>query len=110
MAEVDEMDAVAIVDVTAEMIGERRAEWHDGVDYGLKQGTTRVLNSPAMQQIAFDLKLHRIVVDGMIKVAEDRERLLAHWKAETQWWREEHNRVLDEFIEFAKAVERKFCK
>jgi hypothetical protein len=106
----DELDDVAIVDVTAEVVGERRVEWQAGVDYGLKQGTNRFLQSPAMQQIAFDLTLHRLVVDGMLKVAEERERLLAHWKAEAQWWREERDRIHAEFCEYAKAIERKFLK
>jgi hypothetical protein len=106
----DELDDIAVVDVTAEILGERREEWRDGFDAGIKQGTTRVLQSDAMEQIAFDLTIHRVVVNGMIQVAEERERLLAHWKAEAQWWQEEHARVFEEFREFAKAVERKFCR
>jgi hypothetical protein len=110
VADPDEMDAVAIVDVTAELIGERRADYHAGRDDGLLEGTRRVLNSDALVQIAFELTVQRVVNDGMIQVAEQREKLLAHWKAEAQWWREEHDKVHAEYCEFAKAIERKFCR
>jgi hypothetical protein len=103
-------EEVLVTDVTAQVIGERRAEWRDGFDQGTREGARRVANSECMQQIAFDLTVHRVVVNGMMQVAEQRERLLAHWKAEAQWWREEHNRVHAEFCEYAKAVERKFCR
>lgn len=110
MAEHDEMDAVAVVDVTMEIIGERREDYRAGFDSGLRQGAIRVMQSDAMAQLAFDLKVLRICSDAMADHAAQRERLLAHWKAEAQWWREEHDRVHREFCEFTSYVANRFCK
>lgn len=105
-----ESDEPSVKDVTLEILGEQRQEWREGFDSGIRAGVQRVLQSDAMEQIAFELKVQRVVNDGMIQVAEQRERLLAHWKAEAQWWREEHDKVHAQFCEYAKAIERKFCK
>lgn len=58
----DELDDVAVIDVTAEMVGERRAEWRDGYEAGIKVGTQRVLQSDALAQIAAEIKLLRSAV------------------------------------------------
>lgn len=99
-----------VVDVTAELIGERREEWRSGFDAGLRDGARRVMHSDAMGQLAFDLKVLRICSDAMADVAVQRERLLAHWKSEAQWWREEHDRVRDEYHAFTREMVRRFAK
>lgn len=98
----DDLD-VAIVDVTTELIGERREEWRDGFDSGMKQGTSRVLQSSAVEQLALELTLYRAALD----VSAQREKLLAHWKAEAQWWREEHASVSAEYAAFVKEIARR---
>lgn len=102
--------APSIVDVTAEIIGERREDYRAGFDSGLRQGAIRVMQSDAMAQLAFDLKVLRICSDAMADVAVQRERLLAHWKSEARWWREEHDRVSAEYSAFVKEMARRFAK
>jgi hypothetical protein len=58
------MANVEVIDVTSELIGERREEYREGFDAGLRQGTTRFLQSDAMHQIAFELKLLRVLYAG----------------------------------------------
>lgn len=119
MVEPDEMDAVAVIDVTDELIGERREEWRAGFDFGRTMGVRGVLRakdggSPdgltCIEQMALDLKVHRLMNDVLVDVGVQRERLLAHWKAEAQWWQEEHDRVHREFCEFTTYVANRFCK
>lgn len=104
------MDEIEVIDVTTELIGERRQEWREGYDSGIKQGVTRILQSDALAQLAFDFKVLRICSDAMAETAVQREKLLAHWKAEAQWWREEHDKVHAEYCAFVKEVARRFGK
>ena len=99
-----------VIDITAEIVGERRQEWRDGFDVGVKQGTARVLNSDALCQLALGLKVHKALNEAMAEAAEQREKLLAHWKAEAQWWREEHDRVSADYTAFVKAMARRLGK
>jgi hypothetical protein len=99
-------EEILVVDVTSELIGERREEWRAGFDSGMKQGTSRVLQSGALEQIVLELSLQRATTD----VAVQRETLLAHWKTEAQWWREEHDKVHAEYCAFVKEIGRSFCK
>lgn len=119
LAAQDEMDEIPIVDVTDELIGERREEWRAGCDAGRTMGVRSVLRAKdggypdgmtCVEQMAFDLKIHRVVVNGLLDAAEQRELLIQHLKNELQWWREEHTALQLEFVEYAKAVERKFCR
>lgn len=105
-----ESDEPSVRDVTLEILGERRQEWRDGFESGVKQGTTRVLQSDALAQIALELKVTRTFNDAMAEVAHQRERLLAHWKSEAQWWREEHDRVHAEYCAFVKDCARRFLR
>lgn len=98
-----------VVDVTTEMIGERREEYHAGFDSGLRQGATRVLQSDALGQLALSLRVHKALNEAMCDVAHQRETLLAHWKAEAQWWREEHDRVSAEYSAFVKEMARRLA-
>lgn len=100
------MDEIEVVDVTTELIGERRQEWRDGFEIGMRSGTQRVLQSNAVEQIALELTLLRAATD----VSAQREKLLEHWKAEARWWREEHDRVHAEYCEFVKEMARRLAK
>lgn len=101
---------VLVTDVTVELIGERREEWRDGFDSGLREGGRRVMYSDTLQQLALELKVTRVMNEAMCEVAHQRERLLAHWKAEAQWWREEHDKVSAEYSAFVKEMARRFAK
>ena len=74
---------------------------------GRKLGATTYFQSPVMEQLAMELKLLRTLHDSHCTAAEQRETLLAHWKAEARWWREEHDRVSNEFSGFVKEIARK---
>jgi hypothetical protein len=50
-----------VLDVTAELLGERREEWRDGYDAGLRSGAKRVLESEMIAQIVSELILLREV-------------------------------------------------
>lgn len=52
-------DEPLVKDVTAEILGERREEWRDGYDAGLRAGARRVLESQCMEQIVTELVLLR---------------------------------------------------
>lgn len=95
-------DENLVVDVTAEIVGERRQEWHDGFDAGLKQGTSRVLQSNPLAQMALELTLYRAALD----VSAQRERLLQHWKSEAQMWQAECERVSADFSAFVEMAKR----
>ena len=99
-------DEILVTDVTTELIGERRQEWRDGYDSGMRSGTQRVLQSSALEQLMLELTLQRAMTD----VAMQRERLLQHWKSEAQWWREEHDRVHAEYCAFVKEMARRLAK
>lgn len=99
-------DEILVTDVTTELLGERRQEWRDGFDSGIRAGTSRTLQSNALTQLALELTLYK----SALAVAEQRERLLAHWKSEAQWWREEHDRVSAEYTSFVKEMARRFAK
>lgn len=100
------MDEIEVVDVTTELIGERRQEWRDGFEIGMRSGTQRVLQSNAVEQIALELTLLRAATD----VSAQREKLLEHWKAEARWWREEHDRINSEYTAFVKEMARRLAK
>lgn len=99
------MDKAEVIDVTfVEQLAGQGESWHEGLELGLEFSGKRVA------QLTLDLAQCRTKIVEAEGAAEQRERLLAHWKAEAQWWREEHDKVHAEFCEFAKAVERKFCR
>ena len=77
----DDLDAVAVVDVTAEMLGERREEYRAGVDAGLRQGTQRVLQSEAIEAIASEVQTLRALVDAMTEVAHEREKVIDWYRS-----------------------------
>jgi hypothetical protein len=100
------MDETEVIDVTTEIIGERREEYRAGVESGLRQGAQRVLQSDALMQISLSLQVSRAIADAALEVGTQRERLLQHWKVEAQWWREEHDKIHREYCEFVKQVAR----
>lgn len=75
-----------VIDITAELIGERRQEWRDGFDAGMKQGTSRVLQSDALGQIVAELKMLRTFVECMTEVAHQREGLIAELAHQAEYW------------------------
>lgn len=52
-------DEPLIVDVTTELIGERRQEWRDGFNAGMRAGTRQVLESDTLEGIALELTVLR---------------------------------------------------
>lgn len=97
----------AVVDVTfaEQLVGEQQPEnWKEGLDLGLDFAGKR------NAQLTLDLALARTKLAEARNGAEDRERLLQHWKAEAQFWREEHDRVHAEFCAFVKEMARRFAK
>lgn len=95
-----------VIDITAELVGERRQEWRDGHDAGMKRGVTSVLQSPAVEQLALELTLTRATLKAVSDTAMQRERLILHWKTEARWWQEEYGRLSAEYSDFVKQVAR----
>ena len=79
-------------------------------DSGIRRALTTYINSPLMEQLSLELTVHRVTIGAMARVAQQRERLLSHWKSETKWWREEHDRVSAEYGAFVKDMARRFAK
>lgn len=77
---------------------------------GRKLGATTYFQGPVMEQIGFELTLLRNLHESHCTVAEQRERLIAHWKAEAVWWRAEHDALRDKFNAFVKDMARRFPK
>lgn len=82
----------------------RSAHWKEGLDTGLEFGGKRVA------QLSLDLSLARAKLAKALSDAAERERLLQHWRAEAQWWREEHDRVHAEYCDFVKEMARRFAQ
>src|SRR5687768_14442782 len=99
-------EAMAIdVTLVEQIVGDRRpADWKEGLDLGLDVSSKRVA------QLSLDLSLCRTKLAEARSGAEERERLLQHWKAEAQWWREEHDKVHAEYCAFVKEVARRVAK
>jgi hypothetical protein len=76
---------ILVTDITAELVGERREEWRDGVDYGLKQGTNRVLQSPAMQEIALELELLRALYAATCEALDEAQHQIGVLEAELDY-------------------------
>lgn len=92
------------VDVTLaeQIVGDRHpANWKEGLDLGLDVSGRRVA------QLALDLSLCRAKLAKALTGAEERERLMQHWRAEAQWWREQHDEVHAEYCAFVKEVARR---
>jgi hypothetical protein len=75
-----------VLDVTMELLGERREEWHAGYDAGLRSGAKRVLESEMLAQIVTELLLlrevaHRLGVkaDYWAERAQTMELEAEHW-------------------------------
>lgn len=75
-----------VVDVTADIIGERREEWRDGYDAGMKAGARRVIESSCLESITVELVLLREAAkklgekaDFWMRRAEDMELEATHW-------------------------------
>jgi hypothetical protein len=71
-----------VLDVTMELLGERREEWRDGYDAGLRNGAKRVLESEMLAQIVTELLLlrevaHRLGVKADYWAARSQENELA---------------------------------
>lgn len=98
----------SVIDVTfaEQLVGDkdRSASWDEGLEVGLDFSGKRVA------QLTLDLSECRTKLAEAIGGSEERERLLQHWKSEAQWWREEHDRVHQEYCEFAKEMARRFAK
>lgn len=103
----DEQEAGQVIDVTADILGERRQDWREGFDQGLREGGRRVIHSDVMAQISLELTVNRAVTNGLLRAAEHQEKLLAHWKAEARWWREEYTRLQEEFTLFTRELLRR---
>lgn len=69
-----ESDEPSVRDVTLEILGERRAEWREGYDAGLREGARRLLDSEALGQVASELVMMRRVAESLGKQAD-------FWKA-----------------------------
>lgn len=81
----DELDEIAVVDVTAEMLGERREEYRAGVDAGIRVGTQRVLQSDALAQITFELKILRALYAGTCDALDDAQHQIGVLEAELDY-------------------------
>jgi hypothetical protein len=68
-----------------------RESWRQGFAMGLKAGTTRVLQSPTLEQMATDLMLSKLALDTLAAVAHEREKRIL--------WLEGVIRYLDETAE-----------
>ncbi|MGP1609733.1 MAG: hypothetical protein ACTS5G_03420 [Burkholderiales bacterium] len=115
------VERVEVVDVTAEIIGERTEQWRDGFDTGMREGVRRVVGTQdsrkeptqgqsAFAQIALELQVQRVVNDAMAAAAHQRETELAVWKAEARWYMEERDRIHAEYCAFVKAMAARFPK
>lgn len=99
--------AEPVRDVTfaEQLVGGARPEsWKEGLDLGLDFSGKR------NAQLTLDLSLTRTKLASALSAAHERERLLLHWKAEAQWWREEHDRVSGEYCAFVADIARRFAK
>ena len=81
-----------------------------GYDAGLKRGAVSYFASPMMEQLSLEITVNRIAIEAMSQAAEQMERLLSHWKAEAAWWKEEHDRVHDEYCATVADLARRFGK
>ena len=79
-------DEPLIKDVTAEILGERREEWRDGFDAGVKVGSRRILESPTLEQMAAELLLLRDVAERLGKKADYWMRKSDEFEAEATHW------------------------
>jgi hypothetical protein len=76
----------------------------------MRRSLTTYLNSPLMTQLSLELTLTRVTITAMSQAAEQRERVVSHWKAEARWWREEHDRVSSEYTTFVREMARRVRK
>jgi hypothetical protein len=84
--------------------GLSREAWRAGHDSGEKRGAISYFQSRVMEQLSLELTIQRIAIQAMSGAAEQRERLLAHWKSEAGWWKTEHDKVHAAYCEFVKSV------
>jgi hypothetical protein len=90
-----------------ERASRREADWTRGVDHG-RRLTAEALLKPkdtALEQVAIVL----ILLNVLVRVANDRDELLERWKAEAAWWREEERSVSEQFSAFTREA-REFAE
>ena len=77
---------------------------------GMKRGAVSYFSSKAMEQLSMELTVLRVTVGAMTGAAEQTERLLSHWKAEARFWKEQHDKVHDEYCATISELARKYVK
>lgn len=81
----DAAEAILATDVTDELLGERRAEWRDGYESGLKAGTQRTLQSHALEDIAMELRLLRVLYAGVCEALDEAQHQVGVLEAELDY-------------------------
>ena len=72
----------------------------------MKRGAASYFQSRVTEQLALELTVSRIAIQAMTGAAEQRERLLAHWRSEAAYWKTEHDRVHADYCAFVKEIGR----
>lgn len=100
--------AETVIDVTfaERLVGkkEQPESWKEGLDVGLEFGGKRIA------QLTLDLSLCRTKLVQATSGAQERERLMQHWRAEAQWWKEEFERVHAEYCAFVAEMAKRFAR
>ena len=81
----DAAEAILTTDVTEEILGERRAEWRDGYESGLKAGVQRTLQSHALEDIAMELKMLRTLYGATCAALADAQSQVSVLEAELDY-------------------------
>lgn len=81
-----ESDEPLVKDVTAEILGEIRAEWREGFDSGLRVGGRRVLESQCVEQIVTELVLLRQVAAKLGEKADYWMQRSDQFELEATYW------------------------
>jgi hypothetical protein len=72
---------------------DRRAEWRAGFESGRRAGVASVLNAPALEDIALEITVLRVVVHALEQAVHERDDMLGFYRC--FYGRDYHDRLLD---------------
>jgi len=62
-----------------------RESWRAGFEAGMKAGTTRVLQSTALEDMVMQIRLLNITVDALCRELEARDKTLQFYRDTMRW-------------------------